>query len=293
MSQQITEAFVQQYTANVTMLYQQQGSLLRGTVREDTVVGKNYFFDRVGPTAAVKRTVRHGDTPLVNSPHSRRMVNMTDYEWADLVDDQDKIRLLISPESAYAKNAAMALGRAFDDAIIAAFEADAKAGEDGATVVTFASEAAADLDFTAAALTTANILTIKRKHDDKDVPKSNRTILIPPAALEQLLKQTSTPNATSADYASVKALVRGELDTWVGYKWIMLTRLPKVAATNVTTCFAFHEDSMGIALGKDIMGRVDVLPGKSYSTQVYAAMTMGATRVQGEGVIRFKIDEDL
>ena len=67
----------------------------------------------------MKRTTRHGDTPQIDT-HSRRRVSLVDYEYADLIDNQDKIRTLIDPTSSYALAAAYALGRAQDDEIIAA-----------------------------------------------------------------------------------------------------------------------------------------------------------------------------
>ena len=93
MSTQITTSFVEQYSSNVQMLSQQMGSKLRGAVDVETIRGKNAFFDQIGATAAVARTTRHGDTPQVNTPHSRRRVSLADYEWADLIDDLDKVRI--------------------------------------------------------------------------------------------------------------------------------------------------------------------------------------------------------
>ena len=78
MSSQITTAFVQQYSNNVQMLSQQKGSLLRGSVDTESIVGKNAFFDQVGVATAVKRTTRHGDTPQIDTPHSRRRVSLVD-----------------------------------------------------------------------------------------------------------------------------------------------------------------------------------------------------------------------
>ena len=88
MSTQITTAFVNQFSANVQMLSQQMGSLLRNAVDTESVNGEKAFFDQVGQAAAVLRTSRHADTPLVETPHTRRMVTMSDYEYADLIDDQ-------------------------------------------------------------------------------------------------------------------------------------------------------------------------------------------------------------
>ena len=109
MSTNITTAFVQQYSANVQMLSQQMGSLLRDKVRVESVVGKNAFFDQVGSVTAVEKTSRHSDTPQIDTPHARRRVSLADYEFADLIDQQDKVRLLIDPTSSYAQDG-IALG---------------------------------------------------------------------------------------------------------------------------------------------------------------------------------------
>ncbi|MGA0098496.1 MAG: phage capsid protein [Steroidobacteraceae bacterium] len=138
MSTQITTAFVNQYSANVQMLSQQMGSLLRNAVDVETVNGEKAFFDQVGSAAAVLRTSRHADTPLIDTPHSRRMVTLSDYEYADLIDDQDKVRMLIDPTSTYARAAAAAMGRAMDDVIISAALGSAKTGKDGSTTTPFA-----------------------------------------------------------------------------------------------------------------------------------------------------------
>jgi len=129
MSSGITTAFVQQYSNNVAMLSQQKGSLLRSTVDVENVVGKNAFFDQVGVATAQKRTTRHADTPQMDTPHSRRRVSLVDYEYADLIDKQDKVRMLIDPTSSYATAAAFALGRSMDDEIIAAATGTAYTGE--------------------------------------------------------------------------------------------------------------------------------------------------------------------
>ncbi len=133
MSTQITTAFSQQFSANVQLLSQQTGSILRGGVSEEAVTGEKAFFDQVGAAAAVKRTSRHQDTPMVETPHSRRMVTMDSYEWADLIDDADKVRMLADPTSTYAKAAAAAMGRAMDDAIISAATGNALTGKSGST----------------------------------------------------------------------------------------------------------------------------------------------------------------
>lgn len=288
----VDQARVLQFKANVTHLYQQKPSKLRGSVREESLIGKAHFFERLAAEAAVKKTTRHGDTIMLDPQHSRRMVVPVDYVWNALVDQQDKIRLLIDPNSEYAIAAAAALRRAWDDEVIAAFAADAKGGEDGSTSVTFASEQAGDVDVSAAAVSTPNILAIKKALDNKEVPGEDRYALVRPSVITQLLGASTAPIAASSDYNTIKALVTGDIDTWVGFKWIVSTRVPLAAGTDYFTFF-WHRDSMGLAVGKDIMARLSERPDKDYAVQSYACMTMGATRVQGEGVYRLRIDDNL
>jgi len=95
MSVEITTAFVKQYSANVALLSQQKGSRFRSAVREESQRGEHGFYDQIGSTTARKRTERHGDTPLISTPHSRRRVSLVDYDWADLIDDMDKVKMLM------------------------------------------------------------------------------------------------------------------------------------------------------------------------------------------------------
>jgi len=179
MSTQITTAFVEQYSSNVTMLSQQMGSKLRGAVDVETIKGKNAFFDQIGVTAAQVRTSRHGDTPQIDTPHSRRRVSLSDYEWADLIDDQDKVRMLIDPTSSYAKAAAAAMGRSMDDVIITALGGNADTGVSGGTSTALpSSQKVATADQTDG-LTLAKLLDAKRILDNNDVdPSLRRFILI-------------------------------------------------------------------------------------------------------------------
>lgn len=162
MSNQITTAFVQQYSSNVQMLSQQMGSVLREAVDVESVVGKNAFFDQVGKTTAQLRTSRHADTPQVDTPHSRRRVTLADYEWADLIDNADKVRLLIDPTSSYAKAAAAAMGRAMDDVIIAALGGTAYTGETGSTSVTLPTAQKTATSDQSDGLTVAKLLSAKK-----------------------------------------------------------------------------------------------------------------------------------
>ncbi len=288
----IEQARVLQFKANVTHLYQQKPAKLRGTFREESLTGKAHFFERLGTEAAVLKSARHADTVILDPAHTRRMVVPSDYVWNALVDQQDKIRLLIDPNSEYAIAAANALRRAQDDVYIAAFAADAAAGESGGTAVTFASENAGDADPSAAAVKTTDVLAAKKALDNQDVPMDERYACVHPAVITQLLANTTAPLVSSSDYNTVKALVQGEINTWCGFTWITSTRVPVAASTDVYT-FYWHKETMGAAIAKEIMARLSERPDKDYAVQSYACMTIGATRIQGAGLYRMRIDSAL
>ncbi len=285
MSTQITTAFSQQFSANVQLLSQQTGSILRGAVSEEAVTGEKAFFDQVGAAAAVKRTSRHQDTPMVETPHSRRMVTMDSYEWADLIDDADKVRMLIDPTSTYARAAAAAMGRAMDDAIIEAATGTAKTGKSGATSTTLPS--ANQIAAGSADLTLAKLIEAKKILDLNSVdPSIPRHIAVGPDQIEALLNSTTV---TSSDFNTIKALVQGEINTFLGFQFHVSTRLAK--SGNNRTCFAWAEDGIKLAVGKDVMSRIDERSDKSYSTQVYYCATFGSTRMEEDKVVSIICDE--
>ena len=285
MSTQITTAFSQQFSANVQLLSQQTGSILRGGVEEESVTGEKAFFDQVGAAAAVKRTSRHGDTPMVETPHSRRMVTMDAYEWADLIDDADKVRMLIDPTSTYARAAAAAMGRAMDDAIIEAATGTSKTGKSGGTSTTLPS--GQQIASGSADLTLAKLIQAKKILDSNSVdPSITRHIAVSPDQIEALLNTTTV---TSSDFNTVKALVQGEINTFLGFQFHVSNRLAK--SGNDRTCFAWAQDGIKLAVGKDVTSRIDERADKSYSTQVYYCASFGATRMEEEKVVQIICDE--
>ena len=283
MSSQITTAFVEQYSANIQMLSQQMGSLLKDNVRNESVVGKDAFFDQIGKVTAQLKISRHSDTPQIDTPHSRRRVSLKDYEWADLIDQNDKVRLLIDPTSSYAKAAAYAMGRAMDDVIIAAALGNADTGVAGGTSVPFLpANIIAVGAGTAAKMTVLKLTTAKQKLDAGDVdPSIKRHIIVSPQEIADLL---NTTEITSSDFNTVKALVHGEIDSFMGFKFHVSNRLTKNAATN-TQCIAFAEDGLLLGVGKDVTAKIDERSDKSYATQVYYCQTIGATRMEEAKVI--------
>ena len=271
------------------MLSQQMGSRLRDAVRLETVVGKNAFIDQIGSVTAQLRSSRHADTPQIDTPHQRRRLSIASYEFADLIDDQDKVRMLIDPTSSYAQAAAAAMGRAMDDVIITAALGTASTGETGSGSATL--DATANMVGSASSndgLTVAKLTEAKRKMDLNDVyPSIPRYIAVGPKQIEDLLGSTTV---TSSDFNTVKALVQGDVDTFLGFQFIMTNRL-SVDSNDIRSCFAWAEDGITLGIGKDVQARIDERNDKGYATQVYYCMDIGAVRMEESKVVKIFCDE--
>jgi len=286
MSVQITTAFVEQYKSNVFHLAQQKGSRLRDAVRSETVTGKSHFFERIGSVAAEKRTSRHSDTPRMDTPHSRRKVTMDDYDWADLIDQEDKVRMLISPQSEYAMAGAWAMGRAMDDSIIAAATGTSYGGVSGGTSVALPSTQ--KIVHGSAGLTLDKLIEAKEKLDANDVdPDEARYMIVTSKQMSNLL---NLEKVTSSDYASIKALVQGQIDTYLGFKFLRTERLG-LDSNSDRQVLAFCQSGIGLAVGSDVSTRISERADKNYATQVFLSMTIGATRVEDEKVVEIACNE--
>lgn len=284
MSTQITTAFVEQYRANVYHLTQQKGSKLRRAVRTETVVGKNAYFEQIGATAARERTSRHSDTPRMDTPHSRRRVSLKDYDWADLVDSEDQIRTLIDPASPYAEAASMAMGRSIDDVVIAAADGTAFTGVDGGTSTAFDTNmivnvqirwpgvGAADLGLNVAKLLEAAKLLGANNVD----PDEEKWCVVNAAQIKSLLMDT---RVSSHDYNAIKPLVSGQVVQFSGFNIVPTERIGVNSNSDHKVLF-WAKGGMLLGLGKDISTKIDQRPDKNYATQVFASMSIGATRME-------------
>ena len=290
MSVNITTSFVEQYSANVSMLAQQTGSKLRNAVDVESVRGKNAFFDQIGVTAAQLKTSRHSDTPQIDTPHSRRRVSLATYEWGDLVDDADKVRALIDPTSTYARAAAAAMNRSIDDVIITAMNASASTGVAGGTSTALPSSQKTATSDQSDGLSIAKLRSAKYILDNNDVdPSLKRYVVCGPKQIQDLLALTEV---TSSDYNVVKALATGTVDSFLGFQFITSTRLNLDATyTSDRLVFAFTEDAIKLAIGKDVTAKISERADKSYSTQVYYSMDLGATRMEEEKVVQIPCNE--
>jgi hypothetical protein len=194
--------------------------------------------------------------------------------------------MLVDPTSSYAQAAAYAMGRAMDDAIIAAATGASDTGVAGGTSVPLPS-AQKIAEAGTAGLTIAKLRQAKEIIDLADVdPSLKRYIIVSPKQITDLL---GTTEVTSSDFNTVKALASGDVNTFLGFDFCVTNRL--TIASSKRKCIAFVQDGVALAVGKDSTARIDERSDKGYATQVYYSAAFGATRMEEAKVVEILAHE--
>lgn len=310
MSMNIPVHFVQSYSTNVMMLLQAQGVKLRPYVTLGSYVGQAASpVEQIGQVAATRITERDGDTHYTSPDESRRWVFPVDYDIAQLISRQDRLRLLIDPTSAYTQNTVLALRRAEDQEILNAFYANALTGVNYGTNtqynpngVTTASPpgyqvavgfgAVGSVGMTVAKLKEAR-RSLRRSH--VDLESARVCCAITSSEESQLLAEIQVVHA---DYNGGKPVLDdGKLTRYLGIDFVHMefadaAAYPYAAANMQSTdgtinyCPLWVENGMHLGTWNDVETSVDVLPTKRYATQVYGKATIGATRIEEPRVIQ-------
>ena len=293
MSDQISTAHVKQFSSNVTLLCQQEGSILRPFVDEETLIGKAGFFDQIGKSTARTNNTRHGDSPQMNTPHKRRMITGTLEDWGDFIDTFDKVQTLADFTSPYVQSGGYAIGEGIDKKIIAAATGTSRTGEEGeiSLVLPTAQKVAKDYVESGAAadsgLTIGKLRKAKLILDQGQVAKRlKRFCVVGAQQIQDLLKTTEI---TSSDYNIVKALVAGEVDTFLGFKFLQIELL--ALASSVRTCFCFAEGGIKLAIQKEMTAKIAERTDKCFSWYAYIAAMCGATRMEEAKVVELACKE--
>lgn len=294
MSYSVDTAFVNSYHGQLEHIFQQKGSKLRGTLREVTQNSEYDYWDRLGTATVNAITTRHGDTPHNTIDHTRRRNQVVGYDTNEYFDNQDKLRMILDPKSGYAEAQAFALGRQMDDTIISALLGTAYSGKDGSTSVTYDTAYRIAVDYVENGINANSNLTIGKLRRAMYLLESNDAIndgepvnlVAHPSQKQSLLRTTEV---TSADYNVVKALVNGQINTFMGFNFIWTTRATSSGGYRQALAYPKSAGLLGVA--ENINVRIDELPTKRYSYQVYSTATFGATRMWEERVIQILCDE--
>lgn len=289
--------YAQAYAANIMQLAQQKYSKLLPIVYiKPNVKAKVFFQDQIGKWSMSAKGGRNVQTPNNDPNLARRRATMVDYHDNRMLDRGDELRMLSDPRSAYTIAAAQSLGRQIDTVIANNILASASTGETGSTTITLGTTSIAAhvnptpglaTQGTAATLTFARVRAVKRVFDLEDVEEEDRFFVVTPQGLDALL---NTTQATSSDYVTIKALVKGDIDTWMGFKWIVSTNLS--SSGTVTSCFAMQRYGCAMAMSSEPLVRTDERQDLSYSWQVYYELNIGAVRLEEARVVEVQLTSE-
>jgi len=286
MPETIEQYYVEQYQNTIRILVQQKTSRLEGTtIPPIQVTGNALYWERLGSTEAVELVTRHDDTPNIEADHSRRKQTATPRVWATLLDQEDQVRMLVDPKNAYNQIARMAMLRAKDSVIITALGGSSYSGQTGTTEVVLPS--AQKIAHGSVGLTITKLLSAKEQLDADEVDPDMERYCV--TAARQITNLLETTEVKSSDYNSVKALVEGKIDTFLGFKFIRTQLLD--LTSDVRYCYAYAKGAIGFGTLSDIQSKIDQRADKNYTWQVWCKMDIGATRIEEEQVIQIACSE--
>ncbi len=288
MSETIRTYYAQQYATNIALLSQQKTSRLSGAVRIEPVKGKAASpVEQLAATSAKKRTSRYDPIQPDNQLTDRPWVYPTDYDWDDLIDQADKLRLLVDPQSSYVMNGTAAMNRAKDDEIIAAFFSDRKTGENGSDSTPFLPANVVPVGTGASAPTGLNVAKLRAGKKllmaaDIDLESEEIYCAVTAAQHDNLLGEIQV---ISTDFNDKPVLVDGKVTRFLGINFIHTERLPVNGSTQRRNPLWVKS---GMCLGvwndieTDVTQRKDL---RGHPWQVYLQGTFGGTRLEEKKVV--------
>lgn len=287
MSIQVDEAFVQQYGTTFRHLAQQEESRFQKAVMvESGIRGTGKTINRLGLRTATRRTTRHGDTPLNDQPHSTRRLNLFDWHDGDMIDEQDKLRMLIDPTSDYMKAMINSMNRAKDDVIIEALGGTADDLSSGTALPT----AQKIVESGTTRLTKGKILEARQILRANEADDYNGEELFFAYGNEQMYDILNDTTLTSADFLAVQMLQEGRVGTkWMGFTWIPCERLPKVSSIRYN--YAWAKSGITLGVGEDVRTELGKDPSKEFNWRAYVRMSIGAVRTEEEKVVQVQAYE--
>lgn len=288
MSSSIPQAWVDQFDSHVHYLGQQKVDRLAGHCYDRSGQANGFRFDRLAPEDMVPKAARHSETPILNIAHSNRWAIQSVFDWGDAVDKDDDVQVIIDPQSKYVQSAGFALGRRHMQTKIDALGGDAKEGAAKDTAADIALPAAQKIGASASAadkLTVDLLRQSKAKLDAAEI-EGDRTFVHSAESLQDLLED---PEVTSADYNNVRALVQGEVDTYMGFRFVRSELLPLTGNSRLN--YAYVDRCLGFATAMREQTRVQEDPGLRFAVRIFKCTVLGAVRIEDKGVVEIETHE--
>ena len=273
MAMSLSNAFVTLFDAEVKQAYQGKAELVGAVRQRRGVEGSTVKFPKVGRGVATPRVGQTDVTPL-NVGFSNVTLTLEDWIAAEYSDIFSQAKVNFDERNELVQVLGNAIGRRQDQLIISALQ-------NSGTSLTVSN----DIGGTDTNLNVAKLREAKGLLDKNNVPPTDRHIIIHANGLKSLLSETAV---TSSDFNTVKALVNGELNTFLGFTFHVIGDRTEgglaIDGSNDRTCFAFHKDAIGYGEGIAPKTEINYIPEKT-SWLVSGMLSAGATTIDAEGVV--------
>jgi hypothetical protein len=203
---------------------------------------------------------------------------MSDYIAAEYSDIFHQAKVNFDERRELVQVVGNAIGRRMDQLVIDALNAASSPGTVGT-----------DIGGVGTNLNLAKLLAAKKALDAKNVPAEGRCMVIHANGLAALLDETEL---TSSDFATVKALSMGEINTFLGFRFIMLGDRDEggLPLPSTRTSFAFHRDAVGMGISMNQKSEINYVPEKT-SFLVSSMFSAGAIAIDDEGIVKISSTE--
>lgn len=316
---QIENHIVNQFADNVFELAQQKAARALPTVtRRETFNGKAKSFDSIGLLEMQDRTTRLAQTEHQFLERNRRWVMPRTSSLATISDTVDKLKMIHDPTSDQSMAAVGAYGRKLDDKYFAALFGGAYIGTDAPT--SSLPWTKVDRDATIAG-SAALANTIRGDYTGIDTPASGTGVGLNLAKLigakeilmakeawgddgedmahifassTEISRLLNEEKVTNSDYAAIKALVHGEVDTFMGFRFIRTERLPLITRDygagdqSIRRCAAVTPRAMGFGTNEGLFKRQSERDDLEYAVQLFLRETSDFVRIEDEHVVEIE-----
>lgn len=285
MSKFLSNAAVIEFDSEVKHQYQGTKSLRDTVSLRSGVVGESYKFARMGKGVAVQKATQADVTPM-NISHARQTAAMQNWYASEYTDIFDKAEVNFDEKSELAKTIANGLGRREDQLVIDAIAACTFHASTVDPDIARVLDISATRNFDLAALQSA-----KAHFDDLEIGQGEELhIALRAAALQELLSSTQV---SSSDFNTVKALVRGEMDTFMGFKFHIIGTRTEGGLGGVSgdlVAYAWAKSSVGLAVGIDMQTSIDWIAQKT-SWLATGILKAGAVAREPQGIYKIQYNE--
>jgi hypothetical protein len=275
----LSNAFVTLFDAEVKQAYQAKAQLVGAVRQRKGVEGSTAKFPKVGKGVATLRIPQTDVTPL-NVDFSQVTATMQDWNAAEYSDIFMQQKVNFDERQELVQVVANAIGRRQDQLII-----------DALTASSTSNTVSNDIGGTDTNLNLDKLLAAKKLLDKGNVPPQDRHMVIHANSLASILAEQKL---TSSDYASVKALVAGEINTFLGFTFHVLGDRTEgglaVDGSLDRTVWAFHKDAVGYAEGMGPKTEINYVPEKT-SFLVNSMFSAGAVAIDAEGIVQITCRE--